>query len=157
MSALPLPAQAIDATRGELQFVPIGCEGERPDKMTKSTVRQENSVMTAPGPVTAPPYKVKRVEPVLKGSDVQARVFTLAPGEVIPWHFHRESTDHYFVLEGILSISSREPDVMTRNFRVGSSHKIASGTPHLIANGGDTDCRFLLIQGVGAYDWNAAD
>lgn len=113
--------------------------------------------MTAPGPVTAPPYKVKRVEPVLKGSDVQARVFTLAPGEVIPWHFHRESIDHYFVLEGILSISSREPDVMTRNFRVGSSHKIASGTPHLIANGGDTDCRFLLIQGVGAYDWNAAD
>ncbi|MGA8699919.1 MAG: cupin domain-containing protein [Xanthobacteraceae bacterium] len=114
---------------------------------------KKNQVMTASGPS----YKVKSVETVLKGSDVQARVFTLAPGEVIPWHYHRESTDHYFVLEGTLSISSLEPYVMTRNFRVGSSHKIASGKPHLIANGDDTDCRFLLIQGVGAYDWNAAD
>ena len=60
----------------------------------------------------APAYKVKRAEPVIRGSDVQARLFTLAPGEAIPWHYHRQSTDHYFVLEGVLSISTREPDVM---------------------------------------------
>ena len=104
-----------------------------------------------------PTYKVKRVEPVVKGSDVQARVFTLAPGEAIPWHYHRQSTDHYFVLEGVLSISTREPDVVERRFVVGSSHKITPGTAHLVANGGDADCRFLLLQGVGAYDWNAAE
>ena len=109
--------------------------------------------MTASGP----PYRVKRVETVVKGSDVQARVFTLAAGEVIPWHYHRETTDHYFVLEGILSISTRGRDVTARNLSVGSSYKIEPCTPHLIANGGDTDCRFLLIQGVGAYDWNAAN
>ena len=114
---------------------------------------RENSVMTSSGP----PYKVKRVETVVKGSDVQARVFTLAPGEVIPWHYHRETTDHYFVLEGILSISTRERNATARTLSAGSSNKIAPGTPHLIANGGDTDCRFLLIQGVGAYDWNAVD
>jgi quercetin dioxygenase-like cupin family protein len=104
-----------------------------------------------------PPYKVKRVETVVAGSDVRARIFTLAAGEAIPWHYHRESTDYYFVLEGVLTISSRTPEVKERNVPVGSSYKIAPGTPHLIANGGDTDCRFLLIQGVGAYDWNAAD
>jgi quercetin dioxygenase-like cupin family protein len=82
--------------------------------------------MTASGP----PYKVKRVETVVKGSDVQARVFTLAPGEVITWHYHRETTDHYFVLEGILSISTRGPDVMARNLSAGTSDKIAPGTPH---------------------------
>ena len=113
--------------------------------------------MTASGPVKTLPYKVKRVETVVKGSDVQARVFTLAPGEFIPWHYHRESTDHYFVLEGVLTISSRERDVMATNFPVGGTHKIAPGTPHLIANGGEKDCRFLLVQGVGTYDWNAAD
>ncbi len=105
----------------------------------------------------APAYKVKHVEPVMRGSDVQARLFTLAPGEAIPWHYHRQSTDHYFVLEGVLSISTREPDVMRRNFPVGSSYRIAPGTPHLIANGGDSDCRFLLLQGVGTYDWIATD
>ena len=62
--------------------------------------------MTVSDHVKTPPYRVKRVETVVKGSDVQARMFTLAAGESIPWHFHRESTDHYFVLEGILTIST---------------------------------------------------
>jgi quercetin dioxygenase-like cupin family protein len=53
------------------------------------------------------PYKIKNVETVVKGTDVQVRVFTLAPGESIPWHFHRESSDYYFVLEGLLSRSVR--------------------------------------------------
>jgi quercetin dioxygenase-like cupin family protein len=105
----------------------------------------------------APAYKVKRIEPVISTEDVQARIFTLAPGESIPWHFHRESTDHYFVLEGVLSISTREPDVVVSNFSVGCSRKITPGTAHLIANDGTTDCRFLLLQGAGKYDWVAAD
>ncbi len=64
--------------------------------------------MPASDQAKAPAYKVKRVESVIRGSDVQARLFTLAPGEAIPWHYHRQSTDHYFVLEGVLSISTRE-------------------------------------------------
>ncbi len=114
---------------------------------------RENSVMASSGP----PYKVKRVDPVVKGSDVQARVFTLAPGEANPWHYHRETTDLYFVLEGLLSISTRGRDATTRNLSAGSSDKVEPGTSHLIANAGETDCRFLLIQGVGRYDWNAAN
>jgi quercetin dioxygenase-like cupin family protein len=89
-------------------------------------------------------------------ADVQVRVFTLAPGETIPWHFHHDSTDYYFVLEGFLSISTREP-VLTRKLSIGQRHKITPGTTHLIANGGEEDCRFVLVQGVGAYDWNAAE
>ncbi len=104
----------------------------------------------------APAYKVKNIEPVIKTDDVQARIFTLAPGEFIPWHFHRDSADHYFVLEGVLSISTRAPDVVGRRIPVGGSYKIRPGTAHLIANGGTTDCRFLLLQGVGKYDWVAA-
>jgi len=102
-------------------------------------------------------YSVKSVETVVDGSDVKARIFTLAPGEVIPWHYHRNSTDHYFVLEGLLSISTRDPEVTTKNLPIGSRHKITPPTPHLVANGGTTDCRFLLLQGVGAYDWVPAD
>jgi quercetin dioxygenase-like cupin family protein len=102
------------------------------------------------------PYKIKNVETVVKGTDVQVRLFTLAPGETIPWHFHHHSTDYYFVLEGLLSISTREP-VLTRKLSIGQRHKITPGAAHLIANGGEEDCRFVLVQGVGAYDWNAAE
>ena len=49
-------------------------------------------------------YTVKSIAPVAIGSDVQARLFTLAPGETIPWHYHSAVTDWYFVLKGTLSI-----------------------------------------------------
>jgi quercetin dioxygenase-like cupin family protein len=41
-------------------------------------------------------YRIKAIEPVMVGRDVQARLFTLAPGEAIPWHFHSTVTDWYF-------------------------------------------------------------
>ena len=55
-------------------------------------------------------YTVKNVETVAARKDVQARLFTLAPGEVIPWHSHSEITDHFFVLDGELTVETRAPD-----------------------------------------------
>jgi len=101
-------------------------------------------------------YQVKHIETVMAGSDVQARLFTLAPGDVIPWHYHTESTDHYFVLAGTLTIQTREPEE-TSTVGSGGGRKIAPGTAHRISNGADVDCRFLLLQGVGKYDWVKAE
>ena len=101
---------------------------------------------------TTPNYTVKNVELVVAGADVQARIFTLAPGEFIPWHYHSESTDHYFVLRGTLSVRTRAPDE-ERMLAVGNRHQVMPGTAHLISNRGTTDCVFLLLQGVGKYDW----
>lgn len=98
-------------------------------------------------------YKIANVEPILRTKDVQARVFTLAPGEAIPWHFHKESTDYYFVLEGTLSVSMDAPSSKSNIVSVGGRHKIDPGTPHEIANMSDRVCRFLLLQGVGRYDF----
>jgi quercetin dioxygenase-like cupin family protein len=97
-------------------------------------------------------YQVKSIEPVMAGSDVQARLFTLAPGDTIPWHYHEESADHYFVLAGTLTVRTREPDEAS-TIGLGFGHRIAPGTVHLITNRSDVDCRFLLLQGVGKHDW----
>lgn len=97
-------------------------------------------------------YTVKSIEPVALGSDVQARLFTLAPGETIPWHFHSAVTDWYFVLEGRLSIETRAP-ADRQLLTVGSKYSIAPKTAHLVANRSDDDTRFLLVQGVGSYDF----
>ena len=101
-------------------------------------------------------YQVKNIESVMAGSDVHARLFTLAPGEVIPWHYHPETADHYFVLQGDLTISTRRPEE-TRTVGVGRNHRLAPGTPHLIANRSAADCQFLLLQAVGVVDWVKAD
>jgi quercetin dioxygenase-like cupin family protein len=103
----------------------------------------------------SPPYNVKDVERVIKTENVQALIFTFSPGQSIPWPLHRESTDHYFVLDGVLSISTREPDLVVRRIPAGGTHNVEPETPHLIGNDADTDCRFLLLQGVGTYDWIA--
>jgi quercetin dioxygenase-like cupin family protein len=97
-------------------------------------------------------YTVKSIEPVAIGSDVQARLFTLAPGEVIPWHFHSAVTDWYFVLEGTLSIETRA-SAARRELAVGGTYHIAPKTAHFISNRSEADTRFLLVQGVGPYDF----
>jgi quercetin dioxygenase-like cupin family protein len=101
-------------------------------------------------------YTVKNIEPIVVGTDVQARIFTLAPSDVIPWHHHSESTDHYFVLRGTLTINTRNPDD-ERMLEIGGRYKITPGTAHLISNRGTTDCQFLLLQGVGKYDFLKSD
>jgi quercetin dioxygenase-like cupin family protein len=103
-----------------------------------------------------PNYQVKNVEPVVVGTDAQARVFTLAPGDVISWHYHEVSTDHYFVLCGTLTIETRAPD-SRYTLAVGERFKIEPGTAHRISNEAAPDCQFLLVQGVGKYDWHKAD
>ncbi len=101
-------------------------------------------------------YQVKNVEAVITSSDVRARIFTLAPGDVIPWHYHRAAADHYFILQGELTISTRRPEE-TQTVRVGSNYRIAPGKPHLIANHTAADCQFVVLQGVGTFDWVKAD
>jgi quercetin dioxygenase-like cupin family protein len=97
-------------------------------------------------------YQVKNIDPVITGSDVRARLFTLAPGDAIPWHYHREAADHYFVLQGELTVSTRRPEE-TQTVGVGCNYRIAPGKPHLIANRSAADCQFLLLQGIGKFDW----
>jgi quercetin dioxygenase-like cupin family protein len=97
-------------------------------------------------------YQVKNVEPVMIGTDVRARLFTLAPGNVIPWHSHSEAADHYFVLQGELTVSTRVPEEI-RAVGVGHNYRIPPGRPHLIANRSTANCQFLLLQGVGRFDW----
>jgi quercetin dioxygenase-like cupin family protein len=106
--------------------------------------------------VEMPNYQVKNVEPIVASDDIQARVFALAHGDVIPWHYHSESTDHYFVLQGTLTIETRGPD-HRRVLISGERYKILPGTAHCISNESAADCQFLLIQGVGKYDWQKAD
>jgi mannose-6-phosphate isomerase-like protein (cupin superfamily) len=107
-------------------------------------------------PTDKPSYTVKNIEPVLIGTDVQAHIFTLAPGEVIPWHSHSESTDYYFVLNGTLTIERRTPDE-SRILTVGGRYEIDARTDHRLSNRATGDCQFLLLQGVGRYDWIKAD
>ena len=101
-------------------------------------------------------YSVKHVATIANGTDVRVRLFTLAPAEIIPWHYHSKSVDHYFVLEGMLTVRTRNPEQLSV-VKVGESHRLTPHTTHQISNQSARDCRFLLVQGVGALDWVKAE
>jgi quercetin dioxygenase-like cupin family protein len=54
-------------------------------------------------------YTVKNIETIAESSDIRARLYTLAPDDVIPWHYHSNVTDWYFCLRGTLRVETRAP------------------------------------------------
>lgn len=98
------------------------------------------------------PYKVRDIHVVAKGADVLVREYTLDPGEAIPWHHHSEVEDTYYGLEGIVLIETRSPQGR-HEVRTGQSAKVIPPAAHHVSNPGRAPCRFLLIQGVGRYDF----
>lgn len=97
-------------------------------------------------------YAVTDIEVIVKSDDIVVRLFTLMPGERIPWHYHEQSTDHYFVLEGILTVETGEDGAMEEQ-AAGGRAAVVPFQRHQISNRSDAKTRFLLVQGVGKYDW----
>jgi mannose-6-phosphate isomerase-like protein (cupin superfamily) len=97
-------------------------------------------------------YLVKDAETVAARKDLRVRIFTLALGEVIPWHFHSAIADEFFVLDGELTMETRAPNDC-RALGVGQRYRVNAGHAHQTSNHGAHDCRLLIVQGVGRYDF----
>lgn len=98
-----------------------------------------------------PPTPIQGRETLMEGADMRVRLLTLAQGQSIPWHYHRQTTDSFVCLQGTLVIETREPDevvVLTASQRF----EVPPGRPHLVRGEGDVPCQFLVLQGVGVYD-----
>jgi len=106
--------------------------------------------------MTQPYVRAGNVEWIAKGSDVGVQERTLAPGNVIPWHYHTIITDTTYCLEGSVQIEMLSPSERIV-LAAGQSHAIPPNRPHQITPQGDRPCRFLLVQGVGEYDRHPVD
>jgi quercetin dioxygenase-like cupin family protein len=98
------------------------------------------------------PYQAKKISVIARGADVLVREYVLDPGEFIPWHHHTQVTDHYYSLEGMLLIETRIP-AARHELNPGESATVTPPTAHHVSNPSGNQCRFLLIQGVGKYDF----
>ena len=70
----------------------------------------------------------------------------------VPWHYHTNVHDTFYVIEGHIRILLRKP---SEELRLGpcETYSVRPGRPHFVANGGDTSATFLILQGVGEYDY----
>jgi quercetin dioxygenase-like cupin family protein len=98
-------------------------------------------------------YTIEKREVVAKTPDLRMVILTLAPGEEVPWHFHTATADTFFCMEGPLVIETRAPAARVE-LNAGQIHAIAAPRPHRVRGKDGGRCRFAILQGVGAYDFN---
>lgn len=96
---------------------------------------------------------MKNEEIIIQTENVKVRIIELQPGEIAPFHYHTEITDNMFGLSGEIIVNIRKPEkqiILTPGVRC----KIEVGRVHqVINNRKDETSKYLLVQGVGTYDF----
>jgi quercetin dioxygenase-like cupin family protein len=72
--------------------------------------------------------------------------------QTVPWHFHNHVQDTFYVLSGQLRLFLREPKEEVR-LGAGDTYSVKARRPHLVVNGGKSSATFLVLQGIGEYDF----
>ena len=97
-------------------------------------------------------YEVERRARHAERPGFRVSELQISPTQQVPWHFHSNISDTFYVLEGSIRLFIREPKEEVV-LKVGESYKVAARRPHLVVNGGDRSATFLILQGVGEYDY----
>jgi len=88
--------------------------------------------------------------------DLRVVEYVLQPREHLAWHHHSEITDQFYCLTGTIRVEVRAP-MEAHLLGPGESCSVPPGTVHRPVNAGDRVSSYLLIQGVGRYDFIRAD
>ena len=100
-------------------------------------------------------FTIEGMEVVAESADMRFTKFHLGPGESIPWHIHTEVADWYICLEGQMRVETSPGPGF--DLEPGGMGDVQAKTAHHVVNTGDGDCRFVIVQGVGAYDFVTLD
>ena len=76
----------------------------------------------------------------------------ISPSQKVPWHYHSNVADTFYVLQGAIRIFLREPKQEVR-LNPGETFAVPPRRPHLVVNGGESSATFLVLQGIGEYDF----
>ena len=76
----------------------------------------------------------------------------LSPTQTVPWHFHTNIADTFYVLEGEMRLFLQNPKEEVR-LKPGETYTAVAKRPHLVTNAGKTSLTFLIMQGIGEYDY----
>ena len=76
----------------------------------------------------------------------------ISPTQQVPWHYHSNIQDTFYVIEGHLRLFLREPKEEVR-LGPGDTYSVPPRRPHLVINGGTASATFLVLQGIGEYDF----
>src|SRR3954469_9079936 len=89
-------------------------------------------------------YEVERrsyhaVRPGFRIAEMQ-----IGPTQTIPWHYHSEVQDTFYVINGKIRIFARAPAEEV-TLTAGQTGAVRPRRPHLVTNAGDTSAVFLVL------------
>ena len=76
----------------------------------------------------------------------------LSPTQRVPWHYHTNIQDTFYVIEGRLRVFLRDPKEDVQ-LGPGETYAVRPGRAHLVTNAGQSSATFLVLQGIGEYDY----
>jgi len=97
-------------------------------------------------------YEVERRQYHAERPGFRINELQISPTQTVPWHYHSNIQDTFYVIKGCLRIFLRDPKEEVR-LGPGDTYSVPPRRPHLVTNGGDTSATFLVLQGVGEYDF----
>jgi quercetin dioxygenase-like cupin family protein len=92
-------------------------------------------------------------EVIVKTNNVRVRIMTLAPQEIADWHYHTQVTDDIFCLTGMILVRTQDPAEEVQ-LVPGQRCQIKIGRVHQLENLNNNEATYLLVQGIGKYDFN---
>jgi quercetin dioxygenase-like cupin family protein len=100
----------------------------------------------------SPLYEVERRAEHAARPGFRITELQISAKQKVPWHYHSNVQDTFYVLAGELRIFLREPKEEVR-LKPGETYSVKPRRPHLVTNGGTTSATFLVLQGIGEYDF----
>ena len=100
----------------------------------------------------SPFYEVERRAEHATRPGFRITELQISPSQQVPWHYHNNVQDTFYVLEGTLRLFLREPKEEVP-LAPGDTYSVAPRRPHLVVNGGSAAATFLVLQGIGEYDF----
>jgi quercetin dioxygenase-like cupin family protein len=97
-------------------------------------------------------YEVERRAKHAERPGFRIAELQLSPTQTVPWHFHTNIADTFYVLEGEMRLFLQDPKQEVR-LKPGETYVAAPGRPHLVTNAGKSSLTFLIMQGIGEYDY----
>lgn len=97
-------------------------------------------------------YEVERREYHAQRPGFRINELQISPKQKVPWHYHTNVQDTFYVIEGSLRIFLQDPKEEVR-LKPGETYSVPPRRPHLVTNGGSASATFLVLQGIGEYDF----
>lgn len=97
-------------------------------------------------------YEVERRQAHAQRPGFRINELQISPTQKVPWHYHTNITDTFYVIEGSIRIFLQNPKEEV-TLKPGEIYSVPPRRPHLTANGSNTSATFLVLQGLGEYDF----